>query len=77
MHRKCGGCLGLGAHIRWCPRIVGLSASIRGQQSEQANSLADSVGSNNPGAANLLYSASAVLLEDALELKRQYQEDNT
>ena len=74
MHRKCGGCLGLGAHIRWCPRIVGHIAAIRGHQSEQAEALADSVGANNPEAANLLYVASAMLLSNANELKQQFQQ---
>jgi hypothetical protein len=44
---------------------VGLRASLLGTYAEQAEALADSVGSLHPGAANRLYAAAGVLLEAA------------
>lgn len=73
----CGGCRGLGAHVRWCPAVVGLSASVRGRQAEGAESLADSVGSNNVIASNLLYQASALLRADAQRLAEQFKEQES
>lgn len=69
----CGGCRGMGAHRRWCVRVVGLSASIRGRQAEMAENLADSVGSNNPAASNHLYAASGLLRAQAEQAKRVFQ----
>ena len=63
--RTCGGCRGLGSHQRWCPESVGPIASRRGRQAQAAEDLADVVGSNNMHAANLLYQAGALLLEQA------------
>lgn len=57
----CGGCEGKGAHRRWCAASVGHSASVFGGYAEAAENLADSVGSNEMGAANHLYAASALL----------------
>lgn len=59
--RTCGGCEGEGAHWRWCPAIVGPSASITGQWAQQAENLADGVGANSFEAANLLYAAASRL----------------
>jgi hypothetical protein len=63
----CGGCVGLGAHKRWCPAVVGRHASIMGRWSEQADQLADSVGANCADAANHLYAAAALLRKAARE----------
>ena len=65
--RECGGCEGKGAHWRWCPVVVGRNASITGQQSARANNLADEVGANEPGAANHLYAAAALVRRKANE----------
>lgn len=71
MNRECGGCEGKGAHWRWCPEEVGLRAHMLGRWSEQAEALADTVGSNNPGAANALYHAAGLLRDDAEQHKRK------
>lgn len=70
--RECGGCQGLGSHWRWCPEWVGQAAHLAGTRSQLAEDLADSVGANNPGAANHLYAAAGLLKQDALEAKEQY-----
>lgn len=67
--QTCGGCEGLGSHRRWCVVAVGYAASRRGIWSEKAEALADEIGCNEPGAANLLYHASSVLLRAARETK--------
>lgn len=69
----CGGCNSQGAHRRWCRVSVGLLASARGKQAEAAENLADSVGSNNPGAANHLYAASALLRAQAMAHRADFQ----
>lgn len=68
----CGGCAGLGSHRRWCPEAVGRGAALLGRYAEQAESLADSVGSNNTTAANLLYAAAGYLLDDARARKAEF-----
>ena len=70
--RECGGCEGKGSHWRWCPEAVGRAAHLLGTYAEQAESLGDSVGSNNTGAANHLYYASAMLKKQALAAKEAY-----
>lgn len=60
-HNDCGGCQGLGSHRRWCEASVGRAASIMGQQAERAESLGDSVGPNEMGAANHLWAAASLL----------------
>jgi hypothetical protein len=72
MRRQCGGCEGQGAHWRWCPWVVGANASIMGQQADRAESLGDSVGANEPGAANHLYAAAALLREGARRRAEEY-----
>ena len=52
---------------------VGPSASRMGKQAQQAENLADSVGSNNMGAANALYHAAGLLRADALERAERYR----
>ena len=41
----CGGCMGIGAHARWCPERVGLTAWRLGLASEAVESMADQIGS--------------------------------
>lgn len=69
----CGGCRGLGAHRRWCPVAVGRSAAFIGRLSQQAESLGDTVGPNEYGAANHLWAAAALLREKAARLRDEYQ----
>lgn len=40
---------------------------------QAAEDLADSVGANNPGAANHLYAAAGLLKQDALEAKERFR----
>jgi hypothetical protein len=68
--RRCGGCEGGGAHWRWCPAVVGRTASLLGQQADAAEDLGDRVGANVPGAANHLYVAASLLREAARERTR-------
>jgi len=70
----CGGCRGIGSHRRWCVEAVGPVASMRGRQAQAAEDLADAVGSNNVHAANLLYSASGLLREQANADAAKWQE---
>lgn len=74
MSSECGGCRGLGSHQRWCPWSVGASASRMGRQGEQAEALADSVGSNHPTAANHLYMAASLLVEEAKQRAEAWRE---
>jgi hypothetical protein len=69
----CGGCEGAGAHRRWCVAVVGYMASHLGRQSEQAEALADEVGSACPGAANHLYVAGSLLRTEANEARRRHE----
>jgi hypothetical protein len=66
----CGGCLGMGSHKRWCVAVVGPHAAYLGRLSEQAESLGDSIGPNEMGAANHVWAASA-LLRAAAELRAE------
>lgn len=66
--------MGLGAHWRWCPEVVGLSASMMGRYAEQADSLGDSVGANDMGASNHLWIAAGMLRTRAQTLAAQYQQ---
>lgn len=65
----------MGAHWRWCPEVVGFSASQFGQLSEAAESLGDRVGANEPGAANHLYRAAGMLRERADVRAREHREE--
>lgn len=71
--RYCGGCEGIGAHWRWCPAVVGESASRWGQRAQEAENLADTVGANEPGAANHLYAAAGLLRALAEKRKAEFQ----
>lgn len=66
---ECGGCQGIGRHRRWCPAVVGESASEVGTLAELAESLGDRIGSNDPGAANMAYRLSGRLRRQAEKLK--------
>jgi hypothetical protein len=73
MRRQCGGCEGQGAHVRWCPEVVGPAASIMGSYAERAESLGDSVGPNDMGAANHLWAAAALLRKGAQDRAREWE----
>lgn len=68
----CGGCEGQGSHKRWCPENVGPTASRLGHWSERAEVLADEVGANDFGASNHLYAASALLLGEAHQARKEW-----
>jgi len=72
--RECGGCKGLGAHIRWCPTQVGYTAKYLGPGSEMIENLADTVGGNDPGLANILYHAAGELKQYALMRAERFKE---
>lgn len=61
----CGGCQGLGAHIRWCPEVVGYLPSVLGPLSERIENAGDLIGSNDMGLANRLYGVAGELAEYA------------
>lgn len=61
----CGGCQGLGAHVRWCPEVVGVRASRLGVLADRVEALADEIGATSPQAANDLYRVAAHLLAEA------------
>lgn len=69
----CGGCRGAGAHRRFCRALHGRPAFQAYRQSQAAGSLADWVGSNEPGAANHLYAASGALYALAEWRSREWQ----
>ena len=69
----CGGCLGLGAHRRWCIAVVGRMASYLGGLGKEADGLADMVGSNDPAAANHLYAAAELLGKTATEHAERFR----
>jgi len=56
---RCGGCRDLGAHIRWCPEVVGPTAARLGDLADQAEDVADRVGPLWPDTANWLYTFAA------------------
>ena len=70
--RTCGGCEGKGAHIAWCPAVVGPLAAHWGRLSRQADGLADQIGSNDPGSANMCYQVAARLRAMANERAEQF-----
>ena len=67
--KDCGGCAGLGSHRRWCPYAVGETAAYFGQLSERADSLGDSIGPNDMGAANMVWQVAAILRRRAEEAR--------
>lgn len=72
--RPCGGCDGLGAHWRWCRTAYGAKANFLGTWSVNAGNLADTIGSNCPGAANHMYQAAALLEQEAYDARTEYLE---
>ena len=72
---NCGGCAGKGAHRRYCPEVVGRHASIMGGWAERAESLGDSVGSNEMGASNHLWAAASLLRKAATERALEFQRE--
>lgn len=70
--RECGGCSGQGAHRRWCEVVVGPHAAYFGRLAEQAESLGDSVGPNEMGAANQLWGAASLLRAAANQRAKEY-----
>ena len=67
--KDCGGCAGLGSHRRWCPYAVGETAAYFGQLSERADSIADAIGPNDMGAANMAWQVAAILRKRAEEAR--------
>jgi hypothetical protein len=53
----CAGCLGQGSHRRWCATVVGPSASYLGVLSQDAEMLAEQIGTEEPEAAKACYLA--------------------
>lgn len=58
---ECDRCGGTRGHRRWCPRVVGESASWVGEYAERAEELADKVCPHDIDAGNLLYAAAGRL----------------
>jgi hypothetical protein len=75
MANDCGGCAGKGAHRRYCPWVVGANASIMGGWADRAESLGDSVGPNEMGAANHLWAAASLLRKGAAERALEFQRE--
>lgn len=73
MADECGGCRGIGAHRKWCENSVGRSAHMLGRWSQQAESLGDSVGPNEMGAANHLWAAAGLLREAAKKRAEEWR----
>lgn len=75
--RACGGCEGKGSHWRWCPVAVGPHAWLFGTLSQQAENLADTIGGNDPVAANHCYAAAGLLKERAVAAREYWREHQT
>lgn len=71
--RECGGCQGKGSHKRWCIVAVGPRASNMGMIAEKVGQLADTVGPNEHGSANLLWQAEARLRARAQQLAEEFR----
>lgn len=56
MTEQCGGCRGLGAHQKYCPRHPNYHPWRR--LADQAEHIGDTIGSNDPAIANAAYSLS-------------------
>lgn len=74
MTADCGGCRGEGSHRRWCPEVVGHEAARLGRLAEEAESLGDRIGSNDPSAANRLYEMAEDLTLAAREPADEWKE---
>lgn len=60
----CGGCEGLGAHSSRCSTRPGF---LWRRLADDAESLGDHIGSNDPGSANMAYSISARMRQKWIE----------
>jgi predicted N-acetyltransferase YhbS len=65
MIHDCTMCSDTDVHERWCPKVVGLLASIRGEQALAAQRLGNELSETNHDAARHLYAAAALLFQDA------------
>lgn len=57
----CGGCRGIGAHRRYCPRNPDYHPWRR--LADMAESIGDTIGSNEPGIANRAYFLAGAIRE--------------
>lgn len=71
--RDCGGCLGIGAHKKFCPAVHGTHASVRYRWSQRAENLADEIGSNDVEAANTLYVLAGTFHTEAVQYSEAYR----
>lgn len=69
----CGGCRGEGGHKRFCPEVHGRVAWMRYRWSQQAENLADEVGANQPGRANILYQLAGFWRAEATEASEAWR----
>jgi hypothetical protein len=69
----CEGCLAQGSHRRWCPAVVGRPALYLGVLSQDAETLADQIGSDEVDAANACYLAALLLRDRAIVLANEFQ----
>jgi hypothetical protein len=69
----CRGCRGEGAHLRWCVAVVGREASYLGVLSQDAEMLADHVGTREPYAASACYLAALLLRDRAIVLSHEFK----
>lgn len=64
----------MGAHKRWCIKIVGPLASHYGPMSERLHSMGDSVGPNNMELSSKLWALSVEMREFALLKRREHEQ---
>ena len=57
---SCGGCDSRGAHAKWCRQRPGFNY-LRDVLAEDANTLGDRIGANDPYASNMAYEIAARL----------------
>jgi hypothetical protein len=69
----CEGCRGQGPHRRWCSAVVGPSASYLGVLSQDAEVLADQIGTDVPDAAQACYLAALLLRDRAIVLRHEFE----
>ena len=70
---ECGGCRDLGAHVRWCPEVVGYRASRIGTMSDELNAMGDFIGSSNTFRANKCYDLAEHLKDEAAFEAKKFQ----
>ena len=69
----CEGCRGQGPHRRWCSMLVGQPASYLGVLSQDAEVLADQIGTDAPDAAQACYLAALLLRDRAIVLSHEFE----